>query len=105
MGAASLDAPPTQLSCALLPTGAHTRACSQRSARNPKQLSWVGRGEGPAVFGTRNSSLEPGYSHMGPEKVRQEAHSPAPLPGAEIKNVLCVFRGGIEGLHIVVQEF
>ena len=49
--------PPLRLSWALLPMGAHTHACPQKSARNPKQHSWVGRREGPAVSGTPNSFL------------------------------------------------
>lgn len=86
--------PPLRLSWPPLPTGAHTPACSHRSARNPKQLSWVGGREGPAVFGTQNSSLEPGCSQShGTREGTARGLQSSPQPSREIKNVLCVFLG------------
>ena len=48
----------TRLSWALPPMGAHTLSCPWRSARNPKQHSWVGRREGPAGGKAFRGALE-----------------------------------------------
>lgn len=58
VGEQPLGCPPLRLSWALLPMGAHSPACLQRSVRNPKQHSWVGRREERLALGHRE--LQPG---------------------------------------------
>ena len=92
-------ATPTRLSWALPPMGAHTLACPRRSARNPKQHGWVERREGPAIPGIQK--IPPGSPSVVTRDTRRCSQRLKAQPNIETKNFLCVFKGGIEGLHIV----
>lgn len=96
--------PPLRLLWAPVPKGAHTQAWPPRSARNPKLHSWVGRREGPAVSGTQNSAWSLSAITRDPRRCSQSS-KPSPQPNIEPKNVVCVFRAGLEGLHRAPEEF
>ena len=76
----------TRLSWALPPVGAHTLACPRRSARNPKQHSWVGRREGPAIPGTQKTPpRSPFVVTRDPRRCSQRLKA---QPNIETKNFL-----------------
>lgn len=76
---------------ALLLMGAHSHACPQRSARNPKQHSWVGRREGPAVSGTPNSFLPGSLSAVtwDPRRCRERLQVQPPAPYRDQECCMC----------------